>query len=171
MKATGVVRRIDELGRIVIPKEIRKVLKIRNGDSLEIYTDNSNNIILSKHSKLEEIKKICESYSNALYRNYQINIILIDYEKIIATNKEITKNLDSFKLNKQLERLIIESKETYINDLELNEKIKFRNAYLRPINFYGDNLGLIILASNNDISQQDKKHVEVLELLLTNLFE
>jgi len=59
MKATGIVRRIDDLGRVVIPKEIRRTLKIREGDPLEIYTDNEGEVILKKYSPIGEMVAFC----------------------------------------------------------------------------------------------------------------
>ena len=66
MKATGIVRRIDDLGRVVIPKEIRKTLRIREGDSLEIYTENAGEIILKKYSPIQELKALAQPYAESL---------------------------------------------------------------------------------------------------------
>ena len=66
MKATGVVRRIDDLGRIVIPKEIRKTLRIREGDPLEIFTDKEGEIILKKYSPIGELSEFATQYAEAL---------------------------------------------------------------------------------------------------------
>ena len=74
MKTTGIIRRIDELGRIVIPKEIRKNLRIKNGESLEIYLENDS-IILKKYSQIESLKNVSIDYVEALIR--LLNIILL----------------------------------------------------------------------------------------------
>ena len=67
MKATGIVRRIDELGRIVIPKEIRKTLRIKEGENLEIYVDSDENIILRKHSLMNKINDFAQNFAEAIY--------------------------------------------------------------------------------------------------------
>ena len=88
MKTTGVIRRIDELGRIVIPKEIRKNLRIKNGDSLEIFLE-SDNIILKKYSQLETIENVSVDYVEAFNSIIKHNIIVTDRDKVIAVSGEI----------------------------------------------------------------------------------
>ena len=85
MKTTGVIRRIDELGRIVIPKEIRKNLRIKNGDSLEIFLE-SDNIILKKYSQLETIENVSVDYVEAFNSIIKHNIIVTDRDKVIAVS-------------------------------------------------------------------------------------
>ena len=69
MRATGIVRRIDELGRVVIPKEIRRTLRIREGDPLEIYTDKDGEVILKKYSPIGEISNFAKDYTESLFRS------------------------------------------------------------------------------------------------------
>ena len=69
MRATGIVRRIDELGRVVIPKEIRRTLRIREGDPLEIYTDHDGEVVLKKYSPIGEIAAIAKDYTDSLFRS------------------------------------------------------------------------------------------------------
>ena len=85
MKATGVVRRIDDLGRIVIPKEIRKTLKIRDGELLEIFVEEEN-IILKKYSSFSDIKNVCDRIVSAV-NLFEKTIVIIDNESgnIIST--------------------------------------------------------------------------------------
>ena len=66
MKATGIVRRIDDLGRVVIPKEIRRTLRIREGDPLEIFTDREGEIILKKYSPIGELGSFAKQYADVL---------------------------------------------------------------------------------------------------------
>jgi AbrB family transcriptional regulator (stage V sporulation protein T) len=66
MKATGIVRRIDDLGRVVVPKEIRKTLRIREGDPLEIFTDREGEIILKKYSPIGELGNVAEQYAESI---------------------------------------------------------------------------------------------------------
>ena len=103
MKATGVVRRIDDLGRIVIPKEIRRNFKINEGDSLEIFVD-SVGIILKKYSLLDNMVQNATILVDSVAKIYQKNILITDREKIIAVSKEFQKHF----LNKELSNNIKE---------------------------------------------------------------
>lgn len=72
MKATGIVRRIDDLGRVVIPKEIRRTLRIREGDPLEIFTDREGEVILKKYSPIGELANFAGQYARALHRHWGV---------------------------------------------------------------------------------------------------
>ena len=89
MKSTGVIRRIDELGRIVIPKEIRKTLRIHDGDNLEIFIDNDENIILSKYSRFGSINDFANSFISALQKFISCDVIITDKDKIIALSNNL----------------------------------------------------------------------------------
>ena len=86
MKSTGIVRRIDDLGRIVIPKEIRRTLRIREGDPLEIYTDNTGNIIFKKYSFIKEISPFAARYADVLARKVNMPVIVSDCDHIVAVS-------------------------------------------------------------------------------------
>ena len=84
MKATGIVRRIDDLGRVVIPKEIRRTLRIREGDPLEIFVDREGEVILKKYSPISELGHFATEYSEALYDSLHYPIIISDRDEVIA---------------------------------------------------------------------------------------
>lgn len=86
MKATGIVRRIDELGRVVIPKEIRRTLRIREGDPLEIYTDREGEVILKKYSPIGEMGDIARQFSESLYRIVGHIAIVTDRDMVLAAS-------------------------------------------------------------------------------------
>ena len=86
MKATGIVRRIDDLGRIVIPKEIRRTLRIREGDPLEIYTDASGEVIFKKYSPMGEIAPFATQYADVLSRALSMPVLISDRDHIIAAS-------------------------------------------------------------------------------------
>ena len=86
MKSTGIVRRIDDLGRIVIPKEIRRTLRIREGDPLEIFTDNSSNIIFKKYSIIDEISPFAYCYADILSKALQLPVLISDRDHIVAAS-------------------------------------------------------------------------------------
>ena len=83
MKSTGVVRRIDELGRIVIPKEIRRNLGIRDGENIEIFTENDS-IILKKYYRMSTSSDLASNLCELVYNNFNYKIMITDREKIIA---------------------------------------------------------------------------------------
>ena len=86
MKSTGIVRRIDDLGRIVIPKEIRRTLRIREGDPMEIYTDSSGDIIFKKYSAIKEVSSFAARYAEVLQKKVQLPIIISDCDHIVAVS-------------------------------------------------------------------------------------
>lgn len=84
MKATGIVRRIDELGRVVIPKEIRRTLRIRQGDPLEIFTDRDGGVILKKYSPIGELGEFANEYAEALYKILGHITIICDRDSVVT---------------------------------------------------------------------------------------
>lgn len=86
MKATGIVRRIDDLGRVVIPKEIRRVLRIREGDPLEIYTDTNGEVIFKKYSPMGELGPYTKQYAEVLSRTTSMPVVICDRDHIIAVS-------------------------------------------------------------------------------------
>ena len=84
MRATGIVRRIDELGRVVIPKEIRRTLRIREGDPLEIFTDHDGEVVLKKYSPIGEIATIAKDYTDSLYRTLGHVALISDRDAVVS---------------------------------------------------------------------------------------
>ncbi len=84
MKATGIVRRIDDLGRVVIPKEIRRTMRIREGDPLEIYTDREGEVIFKKYSPIGELSGFASQYAETLYKTCGLAVIITDRDGVIA---------------------------------------------------------------------------------------
>ena len=78
MKATGVVRRIDDLGRIVLPKELRRTMRIKEGDSLEIYTDGTDLITLKKYSPVQSVNDFVDEFLDSVYASNKIDIVITD---------------------------------------------------------------------------------------------
>ena len=104
MKATGIVRRIDDLGRVVIPKEIRRTLRIREGDPLEIYTEKDGEVIFKKYSPMGELSDGAEELARTLFEEIKIPLIICDRDhavacagisKLLTENKRITPELES----------------------------------------------------------------------------
>ncbi len=162
MKATGIVRRIDDLGRVVIPKEIRKTLRIREGDPLEIYTDREGEIVLKKYSPICELGNFAKEYAESLAQSIGHITCIVDKDQIIAVSGGGKKELLEKHISEKLEKVINE-RNTHIatrNESNfvpiLDEDVEIYNYELiTPIISEGDVLGAVVLLSS------DKKMGEV----------
>lgn len=108
MKATGIVRHIDELGRLVIPKEIRKNLRIREGDPIEIYTDSEGKIVLKKYSPMGEMVTFAKQFSEILAKNTGHKVVVSDRDSVIAVSGGMSKDYIGKKISKAFENIIQE---------------------------------------------------------------
>ena len=113
MKATGIVRRIDDLGRVVIPKEIRRTMRIREGDPLEIYTDREGEVIFKKYSPIGELSVFAAQYAETLYKTCGISVLIGDRDSVIATAGVSKKEYADKTLSQSLED-IMERRSVYI---------------------------------------------------------
>ena len=112
MKATGVVRRIDDLGRVVIPKEIRKTLRIKEGDPLEIFTDKEGEVILKKYSPIGELSEFAAEYTETLAKTTGHIACITDRDTVIAVSGGSKKEFLEQGVSSELEK-IMEDKEKY----------------------------------------------------------
>ena len=106
MKATGIVRRIDDLGRVVIPKEIRRTLRIREGDPLEIFTDREGEIILKKYSPIGELGLFAKQYAESLAQTTGLMVCIADRDAVIAAAGGAKKDYMGKAISHQLEDAI-----------------------------------------------------------------
>ena len=176
MKATGVVRRIDELGRIVIPKEIRKNLRIRDGESIEIFTDSLNQIILKKYSLSEDYTLIIKSYIESIYSILKKDILVTDRDNFIAVSGDIKKNYDQKNISNYLLNLISNRESVKSETFEKLELINGSNLdcsyIINPILSNGECIGLLIILSNEEkISSIDEKVIQVASQFLGKYIE
>ena len=158
MKATGVVRRIDDLGRIVIPKEIRKTLRIKEGDPLEIFTDKDGEIILKKYSPIGELSEFAINYAETLAKTTGHIACITDKDTVIAVSGAPKKEFLQQNLSSELEE-IMDQKEIYTskgnNEVSLpitqndNQERKYNSQVVYPIVSQGDSIGSIILISKD----------------------
>lgn len=148
MKQTGVTRKIDELGRIVIPKEIRKNLGIRDGEALEIFTS-EDSIILKKYFEVRKYEDLSSKLCELIKNIYNVDLVITDREKVItSSNKEIVENT---KLNNKFLELI-DNREIFISRelLTINFGIDVSGYFtVIPIIASSDSLGLVIIISDN----------------------
>ncbi len=107
MKATGIVRRIDDLGRVVIPKEIRRTMRIREGDPLEIYTDREGEVIFKKYSPIGELAGFAAQYAETLHKTCSLAVVICDRDAVIACSGVSRKEYTDKPLSEELEQIIV----------------------------------------------------------------
>lgn len=144
MKATGITRRIDDLGRIVIPKEIRRTLRVREGDPLEIFTDRDGLIILKKYSPVGEMGEFVEGYAEVLAQVLGSTVCITDKDVVVAAAGTGRKEL--------LEQPLDRTMETCMEERRIVEDREFMEGYTKqiliPILAAGDVVGSIVLLRN-----------------------
>ena len=183
MKATGVVRRIDDLGRVVIPKEIRKTLRIKEGDPLEIFTDREGQVILKKYSPIGELSEFAAGYAETLSKTTGHIACITDKDTIIAVSGGSKKEFLEQDVSKDLEQRM-EDKDVYtskensdvavpITKNDTNEK-KNKSQIVYPIISNGDTIGTVILMSkdsNTKMNEVEKKVAQSAATFLASQME
>ena len=176
MKATGVVRRIDELGRIVIPKEIRKTLRIKEGESLEIYIDDKENILLKKYSLMNKIEDFAQDFTDSIYSFTKNNVLITDTDKVIAATGPLKKKYLGQSISKKLEKSIYRREsliEKYEKEIEICPGETEVGTYVASsIIANGDPIGIVILLSQEEkVTDQDMKIVGIAAQFLAKHLE
>lgn len=156
MKATGIVRRIDDLGRIVIPKEIRRTLRIREGDPLEIFVDRDGEVILKKYSPIGELADFAKEYADSLHETIGHIALITDRDVIIAVSGAPKKEFLDKRVGSAVEAAM-ERRETVqyrpgqppVGSLagEDEDGSPFAAFVIAPIAGGGESIGAVILAS------------------------
>lgn len=163
MKATGIVRRIDDLGRVVIPKEIRRNLRIREGDPLEIFVDRDGEIILKKYSPIGELANFAREYAEAINEATGQSVLISDRDSIIAVSGAAKKDF----LGKGIGRLVeksMEERRAMLNNYngvpkgegEIiaedrgEDSYRFTGEVIMPIVAQGDPIGTVIICGRDD---------------------
>ena len=156
MKATGIVRRIDDLGRVVIPKEIRRTLRIREGDPLEIFTDREGKVILKKYSTIGGLGTMSKFYSESLAQTLNCTVCITDSDQIIAVAGAGKKDLQDKYISKELGE-ILQTRELLsgISDSKKFVQIVdgenlYREEIICPIISEGDVIGGVILLNKEE---------------------
>jgi len=158
MKATGIVRRIDDLGRVVIPKEIRRTLRIREGDPLEIFVDREGEVILKKYSPIGELGDFAKEYADSLYEALGHIACIADRDTIIAVAGAPKKEFINKAIGPEVEKVMEDRKALVVNnprkDPASRESIilddgdsRYSAEVIAPIISEGDPIGAVILAS------------------------
>lgn len=165
MKATGIVRRVDDLGRIVIPKEIRRTLKIREGDPLEIYTEKDGGVIFRKYSPMGDLQDFAAQMCEAIGANTGHVAAVSDRDSIIALSGAPKRELMDKPNSQELDRLMEQRKnyryqagESLVRATEGTDK--YHLGVAAPILSQGDLMGCVmLLLSENDspLEEADQK--------------
>lgn len=145
LKATGIIRRIDELGRIVVPKELRNTLRIKDGTSLEIFTNDGGELVLKKYSPVEELSEFGEDLCNALRQVYNVTALVLDSDGIVAKSgrlsdkiqRDITPEMENL-LNKR-QQAVIRNSDKYLGCDDSGQLI------ITPVISKGDLYGGIVI--------------------------
>ena len=156
MKATGIVRRIDDLGRVVIPKEIRRTLRIREGDPLEIYTATDGEVIFKKYSPVGELSEFAAQYADVLARVSAMPTLVCDRDHVIAAagvsrreylERRVTPALENFMENRRSYSAHIKS----IDEVQPVEGVDHAAAIIYPIIAAGDVTGAVVMLKGDRV--------------------
>lgn len=179
MKATGIVRRIDDLGRVVIPKEIRRTLRIREGDPLEIFVDRDGEVILKKYSPIGELGDFAKEYAESLFESVGHTTIISDRDSIIAVAGASKKELLERPIGQTLEACM-ENRKTSIETNNGNYEIikdhhdNYSSYVIAPIIAGGDPIGTVVIISKDEgtkVGQLEQKMAETAAAFLAKQME
>ncbi|MEB1809631.1 MAG: stage V sporulation protein T [Bacillaceae bacterium] len=155
MKATGIVRRIDDLGRVVIPKEIRRTLRIREGDPLEIFVDRDGEVILKKYSPISELGDFAKEYAEALYDSLGHTVLIADRDTYIAVSGGSKKEYYSKSIGEIVEATMDERKsrvESSAGEFNIvgDHKEDIKGLVVAPIIANGDPIGAVVMLNKEE---------------------
>ena len=158
MKATGIVRRIDDLGRVVIPKEIRRTLRIREGDPLEIFTDREGGVILKKYSPIGELTDFSKEYAESLQQSIGHIILIADKDAFISISGSSKKEYMEKKISNDLEKIMEDRKTIMLGEgggtviplYNDEEEGKYSSQVISPIIAEGDAIGAVIILTKDN---------------------
>lgn len=175
MKATGVIRRIDDLGRVVIPKEIRKNLRIKEGDNLEIFVQNDE-IVLKKYSMMNKINDLAQELTDAVYTFMKHNIFITDTDIIIAGSGNLKKELINKNIGSSIESSIKRREkllETHFKELNLIEDKQITGSYvLSTILVNGEAMGMIVIFSEDEkLGDSEMQIASIVSSFMTKYLE
>lgn len=167
MKATGIVRRIDDLGRVVIPKEIRRTMRIREGDPLEIFTDREGEVILKKYSPIGELNEFAEQYADTLAKTSGHVICITDKDSVIAVSGAPKKEFLEKRVSEDIEKIMEEKTSLVISKNDRNNfsvvdggDKNYSPGVVAPIMSQGDVIGSVVFLSkeaNQDMGEVESK--------------
>lgn len=168
MKATGIVRRIDDLGRVVIPKEIRRTMRIREGDPLEIYTDHEGEVIFKKYSPIEELADTALQYAEALNKACGIMTVIVDRDIAVACAGIPKKDIIDHKISSETDS-VINTRQLYtwhsgdkkISVIDRQEKYYVK--VLVPIFSEGDIIGAVAVVEADNLTEPSETEIKLIQ--------
>lgn len=174
MRTTGIIRRIDELGRVVIPKEIRRTMRLREGEQMEIFVSDTG-LILKKFSGMENIADLAREYAEALYEVTNNGVMIADNDKIVGTGGAAGGCLGKTVV-KAVERLFAARTIRVLTGGDVlsitGESVTARSQIIAPIVSAGDIAGGIIALSNEKtLSEPSVKHIEIAAKFFGNILQ
>lgn len=170
MKATGIVRRIDDLGRVVIPKEIRRTLRIREGEPMEIFTGREGEIVLKKYSPIEDLGNLSREYAQAMAQALGFLICISDHDQIVAAGGPKQQEYQGKPISRELEEAIRNRDVIIAGDRErripviAEEKEHTGAEIIHPIIAAGDAIGSVIIMNKKDanpFTETEKKLAQI----------
>ena len=164
MKATGIVRRIDDLGRVVIPKEIRRTLRIREGDPLEIFTDREGEVILKKYSPVGELGNMAKLYAESLSQTLGCTVCITDTDQVVAAAGSGKKDLQDQYIGREMEQVLKDrgqvlariGEKSYIRITP--DMKEYQDEVICPVISEGDVIGAVVL-----LNKEEKKRLGEVE--------
>lgn len=170
MQTTGIVRRVDELGRIVVPKEIRNNLRIKKGDCLEFFLDDGK-IILTKHDVFDKINSV-QTLIDIVSKHLGVEILITDNSKVLYSGGANSKLFKEKDLEKKVYDMILIRKEILNKEEENKIFNQYFNYIVSPLIINGDVIGsIIVLKDEKGIKSEDKLAVDIIRKLLINNLE
>lgn len=168
MKATGIVRRIDDLGRVVIPKEIRRTLRIREGDPLEIFTESNGEVIFKKYSPIGELGPYTKQYADVLSRTTAMPVVICDRDRIIAVAGISKKDILEKRISPFMENYM-EGRKNFVRSREessfsVAEGVEPQVSIMSPIIGSGDVLGAVAILSDEKVSAPSSTDVKLVQV-------
>ncbi len=163
MKATGIVRRIDDLGRVVIPKEIRRTMRIREGDPLEIYTNSGGEVIFKKYSPIGELSVFATQYAESLAVATKLSVVICDRDHCIAAAGISKKETLERRITPDLEQIIEDRKTVNFTAADGRlalEGVERAICVAAPIINAGDVIGAVVMLTGeteNNATESDIK--------------
>ena len=176
MKATGIVRRIDDLGRVVIPKEIRRTMRIKEGDPLEIFTNREGEVIFKKYSPIGELQNFASEYADTLHKTSGMPIFVCDRDAIIAVSgaskreyleKKVSHEVEEIMENRLMYQYVSQNNNVYITDFGKEHYI----STAMPIIAEGDVIGCVISGwQDNSVNEKISSEIEAKLIQTAGIF-
>lgn len=167
MKATGIVRRIDDLGRVVIPKEIRRTLRIREGDALEIFTDAQGGVIFKKYSPVGELSAFAAQYAEVLSKSANVPVLVCDRDHIVAAAGVSRKEYLERRVTPELEECM-QNRRNFVSkgksDFKAAEGIDRTAGIAYPIIASSDVAGAVVLLEAEDGAPPDETETRLAQV-------